>query len=338
MTPARRPSPRSFLHAHVLDFLALRKALGKSVEGWDYAFQGFERFLLDERVPSLDDVDTQLLLRWLGWGPSRTAPKTRNRKLVMLRTLFRHLVRRGHCERDPTESLPKASEERVLPYVFTHDELERVLLEVPRTIGPKLHRYLSSLYQTLFLLLYAGGLRVSEGLRLRFRHLDFEEQTLRIEKTKFRKSRLVPLEDPVVRVLSRFLEVRRGRFGPPGPDDFLFLSIRLRRTPLLRCTVGDRLRLVLRRLGVYRKTVREQGVVHLSPSVHSLRHSFAVHRLEQWYREGVDVLSKLPFLSTYLGHVHIAHTQHYLTILPDLLREAGRRFARFSDDGDFLRP
>ena len=121
-----------------------------------------------------------------------------------------------------------------------------------------------------------------------------------------------------------------------APDDFLFLGFCS--TPLSRTTVGYRLRLVLRRLGIYRKTVREQGVVQLSPSLHSLRHSFAVHRLEQWYREGVDVLSKLPFLSTYLGHVKIAHTQHYLTILPDLLREAGRRFARHSDDGDFLRP
>ena len=336
MTPGRRPSPHSFLHAHVLDVLALREALGKSVEGWDYSFQGFERFLLDERVPSLDAVDTALLGRWLDRIAARTAPSTRNNRLVMLRALFSHLVRRGHCERDPTEPLPQAAEERVLPYVFTPDELERVLLEVPRTIGSNLRRYMTALYQTLFLLLYAGGLRVSEGIRLRFRHLDLEEQTLRIEKTKFRKSRLVPLEDSVVRVLSRFLEVRRGRFGPHEPDDFLFLGFCS--TPLSRTTVGYRLRLVLRRLGIYRKTVREQGVAHLSPSLHSLRHSFAVHRLEQWYREGVDVLSKLPFLSTYLGHVEIAYTQHYLTILPDLLREAGRRFARFSDDGDFLRP
>lgn len=336
MKPGRRPPPRSFLHAHVLDLLALREALGKSIQGWDYAFQGFERFLLDERVSSLEAIDTALLGRWLDRVAARTAPKTRNKRLVMLRTLFRHLVRREYCERDPTEPLPRAKEERVVPYVFTPDELERILLEVPRILGPKLRRYMSTLYRTLFLLLYAGGLRISEGLRFRFRDLDLEEQTLRIEKTKFKKSRLVPLEDPMARVLSRFLEVRRSRFGPPGPDDFLFLGFR--RRPLSRKTVGKRLRQILRRLGIYRKTVREQGVVQLSPSLHSMRHSFAVHRLEQWYREGVDVLSKLPFLSTYLGHVQIASTQHYLTILPDLLREAGRRFARFSDDGHFLRP
>ena len=62
------------------------------------------------------------------------------------------------------------------------------------------------------------------------------------------------------------------------------------------------------------------------PRLHDLRHAFAVNRLVTWYRQGADVQRLLPLLSTYLGHVHIAATQQYLTMTPELLQEASRRF------------
>jgi hypothetical protein len=52
--------------------------------------------------------------------------------------------------------------------------------------------------------------------------------------------------------------------------------------------------------------------------------------LTTWYREGKDVQKLLPLLSTYMGHVDIASTQIYLTMTPELLREAGLRFAKYA--------
>jgi integrase len=66
------------------------------------------------------------------------------------------------------------------------------------------------------------------------------------------------------------------------------------------------------------------------PRLHDLRHTAAVHRLIAWYRSGADVQRLLPQLATYLGHVHIAGTQRYLTLTPELLREAGLRFERYA--------
>ncbi len=63
--------------------------------------------------------------------------------------------------------------------------------------------------------------------------------------------------------------------------------------------------------------------------IRNSRHSFAVHRLVAWYRQGADVQLLLPKLSTYLGHVSLAETQHYLTMTPELLREAGQRFETY---------
>jgi integrase len=66
------------------------------------------------------------------------------------------------------------------------------------------------------------------------------------------------------------------------------------------------------------------------PRVHDLRHTFAVHRLTSWYHEGADVQRLLHHLSVYLGHVHLRHTQVYLSMTPELLREASQRFDRYA--------
>jgi site-specific recombinase XerD len=67
-----------------------------------------------------------------------------------------------------------------------------------------------------------------------------------------------------------------------------------------------------------------------APRLHDLRHTFAVHRLLAWYREGADVQRCLPHLSTYLGHARIASTQRYLTMIPELLEQASRRFETYA--------
>jgi len=86
--------------------------------------------------------------------------------------------------------------------------------------------------------------------------------------------------------------------------------------------------------------VREQAGVRRSdgaryqPRLHDLRHTFAVHRLISWYRQGADVQKLLHHLSVYLGHVHLADTQVYLSMTPELLREANARFERYTEEGD----
>ena len=64
-----------------------------------------------------------------------------------------------------------------------------------------------------------------------------------------------------------------------------------------------------------------------------LGHSFAVHRLTAWYRQGADVQRMLPLLSTYLGHASVAGTQVHLTMTPELLGEAALRFERYVQTG-----
>jgi integrase len=75
--------------------------------------------------------------------------------------------------------------------------------------------------------------------------------------------------------------------------------------------------------------IRRSDASSRQPRLHDLRHTFAVHRLTEWYKTGADVQKLLPALSTYLGHVDLRSTQCYLTMTPELLKEANCRFQEY---------
>ena len=112
------------------------------------------------------------------------------------------------------------------------------------------------------------------------------------------------------------------------PDAALFLT--RNGSPLERHTAENVFRRLRARAGVLRL---DSG--RYQPRLHDLRHAAAVHRLISWYRQGADVQRLLPQLATYLGHVHIAATQRYLTMTPELLHEASRRFERYACGGQY---
>jgi site-specific recombinase XerD len=106
---------------------------------------------------------------------------------------------------------------------------------------------------------------------------------------------------------------------PVKDEDPLFVA--LWRKPLAQATIGPIFRHLLTTVGIAQKGQRR-------PRLHDLRHAFATHRLLRWYREGVNVQSRLMELSTFMGHVEIRSTEVYLTITADLLKEANDRFHR----------
>src|SRR5207253_7381664 len=80
--------------------------------------------------------------------------------------------------------------------------------------------------------------------------------------------------------------------------------------------------------------VKRSDSRRFQPRLHDLRHTFAVHRLTEWYRQGTDVQRLVYHLSVYLGHAHLTDTQVYLTMTPELLQLAGKRFERYARKED----
>jgi integrase/recombinase XerD len=171
---------------------------------------------------------------------------------------------------------------------------------------------------TLLLVLYTTGLRIGEAIRLHLSDFDRDQAVLHIRAGKFRKARLVPITTSLCVRLNTYLEQRRTAGAPTHADAPLFWSPR--RGPYSLIGVQSGISRLLRAV-CGKRPGRGTG-----PRVHDIRHAFAVHRLLRWYRDGVDVQTKLPLLATYLGHCTFLSTQFYLTATPELLAEASRRF------------
>ena len=252
-------------------------------------------------------------------------PVTRfwHRKHEVLRGFYRFAMARGYAASSPLPRIvPKPP--HFVPHIFSHEQLQRLLdatacCESPRS---KLQPYTCRM---LILLLYGAGLRISEALSLRLTDVDLTAGILTILESKFYKTRLVPMSPALTSTLGDFL-AQRAKEYPAQLDAALFLT--RTGTPVARHTAEN----VFSRLRVHAGVLHHDGGRY-QPRLHDLRHAFAVHRLVSWYRQGADVQRLLPQLATYLGHVHIAATQRYLTLTPELLHEASRRFERYAREG-----
>jgi site-specific recombinase XerD len=157
---------------------------------------------------------------------------------------------------------------------------------------------------------------VPEALALNLEHFHSAEQRLYIAEGKFQKARLVPLSASTCKALQQYVH-RRLKMTPRSADSPFFLNERSRR--LHQCTVNQTFRSLLRQCGIHHTR-------HTGPSIHDLRHTFAVDRLLAWYRDGQEVNARLPWLATYMGHVDVHSTQVYLQATPELIEQVDRRF------------
>ncbi len=168
-------------------------------------------------------------------------------------------------------------------------------------------------------MLYCTGLRFGEAVRLRLQDVDLVRGTLFITTSKGR-ARWVPCHRSLIRELRRYLAARTAIARRAGPEDSFFVSGS--GAALSRRMASHTVSYLLREAGLKPTKGR------VGPRPYDMRHAFAVHRLTRWYRAGVDLHSRLPWLSAYMGHDDLLGTETYLTATPQLLALAGSRFRR----------
>lgn len=246
----------------------------------------------------------------------RTA-NVQSKRHRMLRMFYEYWTARGEIAKPPLPpSVPKVARTFV-PYIYTRTEIEKLLNATPLSQQRCWCTMSAQTFRTLLLLLYGTGLRLGEALRLEYRHLNMAEGVLTIERTKFYKSRLVPVGGDVQRILADHLAQQKAKNA-----SFVFQSESGH--PLKLNTVDGSFQRLRRLAGVRSDSKTYQ------PRVHDLRHTFAVHRVIAWYEQGKDVQQLLPALSTYLGHVNLSATQQYLSMTPELLQKASERFEQYA--------
>ena len=248
-------------------------------------------------------------------------------KFHVLHGFYRYLLSRGYVTSSPLPVQIPKEPERLIPYIYSRAELHCLLQAAQK----ESHwcKFEPVTMRTLLLLLYGAGLRISEALRLTLSDVDLEQRLLTIRETKFYKTRLVPFGVDLSQALTIYLAARSKAEHPAPPEAFLLLT--RHSLPVSVQLAEDTFKRLCRRAGVRRKDASRYV-----PRLHDLRHTFAVHRLTACYRDGGDVQRLLPQLATYLGHVDLDSTQHYLTLTPELLSQASNRFEQYAAPGGAL--
>ena len=203
------------------------------------------------------------------------------------------------------------------PVMLTEDDV-RALLAAADSMAysyrsPLRHEVVPALLRTL----YACGLRIGEAVALEVRDVDLSRGviTVRDGVAKFNKGRLVPMSAALSERIAAYCEAMGAR-GPSAP---MFPSPRGFYPP---GSVGR----------VFRSLLAAAGIPHTDdgPTLHSLRHSFACHRIMRWAREGTDVNAMLPVLSAYLGHEGLRGTERYLRLTAEMMPELREAVERLS--------
>lgn len=303
-------------------FLMFKRALGHRYHRGELTLRSFQRFArgyLESQKPlpkRAEKVFEQVLKAWLARSVSRKAISA-GLELGVLRQFCLYRRRRDPMGFVPERDWAPQTESTFQPRILSHGEVRGLLHAAARHRGRNIS---AGLLHTLLLILYCTGLRLGEAVRLQIPDLDLERRVFTVRHSKG-KSRLVPFGADLAREISRYLGERAGiaMENPAPTTEALFL--RLSGRPLSVCSASDAIRALLRSQGLK----PAKGRAGARP--YDLRHAFAVHRLTDWYRRGIDVHARLPWLSAYMGHDNVLGTEVYLHATTELLAHASSRFA-----------
>jgi len=299
------------------DYIALKQSLGSRFHTEATVLKAFCKALGDVAI---GDVAPHRVARYL----AGSGPVTRHwhRKYEALSGFYRFALARGYVLHSPLPTTVPKPPQAFQPYIYSEAEL-RDLLKAAGAYETARRVLEEATLRTLLLLLYGAGLRIGEALALTRADVDLDAALLTIRESKFYKTRLVPIGPRLTAVLRSYADDRyqRGHSNVPGAPFFV--------TRTGTAVTRGQAERAFARLRDIAGIAREEGARY-QPRLHDLRHAMAVHRLVAWYREGADVQRLLPQLATYLGHVDVAATQRYLTMTPELLREASQRFERYA--------
>ena len=301
----------SFLYQALSDYLAVRRKLGYKLEGDGKLLHQFLTYLegLGEK-----HVSTQSALAWAQL-PGATHRSWLSNRLTIVRGFAIYLKSIDPKTEIPPSDLLPWKRCRATPYLYSKEEV-LALISAAKTLK---FPHLAATFQTLIGLLTVTGMRISEAIHLDREDFDSNQKLLTVREGKFGKSRILPLHSSTARALRDYLSRRDQPRLVANTSALLISSVGKRLSP---SSVQETFRKLRRKAGLKPRSAS------CRPRIHDFRHSFAVNTLLESYRSEEDPGTKLPLLSTYLGHVDPKNTYWYLSAAPELMKLAGNRLER----------
>jgi len=273
----------------------------KRASGFIYGFESyilafFDRFCIEHGYNS-GTLTRDMVMHWAIQRPTESK-NYRNQRVSFVRQLALYMQSLGM---NPYIPLRFESETRDIPHIFSRDELVAFFDVVDDYTPPQTSlRRLSLSYRVLFRLFYCCGFRLAEACYLRRRCVDLEKGTFRILQSKGDKDRLVYLSDDV-RAMCRDYDAWMQAIIP---DREWFFPGRRPGKPFQKTSID-------KKFGEFWNQTSFSGKVDKKPTIHGLRHTFVVDKMNEWMLAGIDTDAMIPYLSRYLGHSSIQETQYY---------------------------
>ena len=298
----------------VVEYLALRRSLGFTLRKVEWMLGQFLDYV---ELQGAEFITTDLAKRWARL-PAQSLTATWSARLSAVRLFAAWWSATEPRTEIPPLGLFPGRYRRQAPYIYSDAEIEAIVQtaeQLRSRVGLR-----GPSYATIYGLLAVTGMRISEVIALDVGDIDLRQGVLTIRRTKFGKSRLLPLHASTVAALDRYAR-QRDRLVKRACDAFFISEKGVR---ISQWGTRYNFAQVSRTVGL-----RSPGGRHgRGPRIHDLRHRFAVRTLIAWYRAGLDAERELPRLSAYLGHAHIADTYWYIEAVPELLQLATERWMR----------
>jgi site-specific recombinase XerD len=312
----------SFLGQKLEEYVLYRQSLGFSLHPMTSHLRTFDRYLaMRNTEPTVLRPSFFLELR----ADLKLESRSINRILSTTRMFFRYLVRQDFYTANPVKDIPLLPENEIIPFIFSEKQVDLLLKAVLNSIRKNQRYFLKDLTGHMAILLLARcGMRISEPLKMKVHHYRPKEKTLYIEKTKFKKDRLIPVPISVAVELENYLFVRKVLIGNHQNP---FLLAGTQKNGLNDNRVRWVFHQAVKDIGIDQSRQVIGNTNFSAPTGHSLRHSFAVNTLKRVQARGRSPQNALPVLAAYMGHSEYKHTVKYLKMIDAKKR---KQFLEFS--------
>lgn len=271
----------------------VKQASANTISSYMRDIRQFAEWLGTE-VADATQLNISDYLRHLEQGGRSAA--TISRTLASLKNFYVYLVSSGFCEKTPVTDIHIDRGEKKLPQILTGREIE-LLLSQPLCVDAKGFRD-----KAMLEVMYATGIRVTELIDLDVDDVNLEMGVVKCTAAK--KTRMIPLYPAALRALTIYIRDVRESMLAASDETALFVNVN-----------GSR----MSRQGFWKILKHYQAAAHIEKEItpHTLRHSFAVHLLEN----GADLNS----LQELMGHCDISSTQMYTQLINQKLNKVYKK-------------
>ena len=304
----------------ILLFIGHKVAMGYKESTYRGSLQRFDKMCV-ESFPEEKEMTKKILRKWAERKPSETRNDSYNRRMQQIKAFCLFLKSSGKDVNGLEILVPLRKQSRELVHVFTDEELTKYFQESDK-IKPNFRSDFSEFILPVMLrMIYCCGLRPKEARTIKVNQINFQKKTIHIQESKNGKGRIILMPDDLVSLCRKYDCLAQRRI--PGRTYFFekanggfFTKRWLSRVHLNICNKAG---IALQ----YDKF----------PPIYNLRHTFASKVVSRWQCNNEDVMAKLPYLMTYLGHKKLENTLYYVHVIPTAL--LGSKLLNFEIEEDW---